>query len=114
MHENLKKNQETQTDLDLMTLTDLFSKLSIYESQIPKLRSRLSKMDLSNESFRLDDEKVKYFTGLESFELLSLIHDYVSPLLFTRSNAALTTFQQLLLTLMKLRLNLPFKYLAYR
>uniref|UniRef100_A0ABD2WFM6 DDE Tnp4 domain-containing protein n=1 Tax=Trichogramma kaykai TaxID=54128 RepID=A0ABD2WFM6_9HYME len=62
-----------------------------------------------------NDEKTLYYTGLPNAELLFLIHatvhSYLKPI---RNKAALTTFQELILSLIKIRLNLPFTDLAYR
>lgn len=71
-------------------------------------------MDINEDGFKNDDTKTCYFTGLPKAGMLFLIHDHVCSYLSSHPNKALSTFQQLLLTLMKLRLNLPFKYLSYR
>ncbi|XP_050515047.1 uncharacterized protein LOC126890236 [Diabrotica virgifera virgifera] len=46
-----------------------------------------------------------------TYNVLSALYEDIGPLL--SSKKALSPFQQLLLTFMKLRLNLPFKYISY-
>ena len=68
---------------------------------------------LTEDSFgSSDNEKVLYYTGLGSMELFSTLLTYVNPYLKERSS--LTKFQQLLLALMRLRLNLSGQDLGYR
>ena len=62
-----------------------------------------------------DDKKVKYYTGLPSLSMLKAIYDYVSTNLPTcMKGAKLDVFEQLMLVLMKLRVNLRDQDLAYR
>ena len=58
-------------------------------------------------------EKVRFYTGLPSLEVLMVVHDHVAPHVTRRSNS-LDSFQELVMILMKLRLNVPFQDLAYR
>ncbi|KAL7300297.1 hypothetical protein TKK_0006927 [Trichogramma kaykai] len=62
-----------------------------------------------------NDQKTLYYTGLPNAQTLFAIHETVkSYLMPLKRSCALTTFQQLVLTLIKLRLNLSFTDLAYR
>ena len=106
--------KETQTDIDMDALSELFKELDLKTSLIHNLKKQVFSLELSEESFIGNDTKTKYFTGLNSYKVLMLLHSTISPYLFTRSTTSLSTFQQLLLTLMKLRLNLPFQYLSYK
>lgn len=97
-----KCNQSTQTDITIDELDKLFNNLSL-----------LSSNNELNENFFLGNNiKTKYFTGLHSYKLLFEIHKMIDPYLYVK--AKLSTFQQLILTLMKLRLNFEYNYLAYR
>ena len=53
-----------------------------------------------------------YYTGLSTWELLKTLFDYVKS--YLKQHSSLSPFQQLLLTLMRLRLNLNGKDLGYR
>ena len=59
------------------------------------------------------DEKVRFYTGLPSFEVLMVVFNHVSSHV-TRKTQSLDRFQELVIVLMKLRLNVPFQDLAYR
>ena len=64
-----------------------------------------------------DDKKVKYYTGLPSYSVLKAIFDFVSTDLELPDhmiNGKKSLFEQLVLVLMKLRLNLGDQDLAYR
>lgn len=101
-----------QTDLDMVHLNKLFCDLNFCNSKISDLQGKIEGSELSEESFKNNDTKTLYFTGFPKTEMLFIIFKSVSQYLGTRS--VLSPFQQFLLTLMKLRLNLPFKYLSYK
>lgn len=93
-------------------LSAIFADQEFCGSQILSLKSRLQKIDLNQEHFEEDDKKVCYFTGFLNYAMFKILFLSIAPNL--SSKKALSPFQQLLLTMMKLRLNLPLKYLAYR
>ena len=62
-------------------------------------------------SFVLKDDKVKVFTGLQSYEIIITVYSVIKTLL--KENSSLNSFQQFLLTCMKIKLNLPMQFLAY-
>lgn len=105
--------KSTQTDMTMEDLCSFMEKLDISTSENDKLLQKLTKLDLDEDSFRGDDKKTRYFTGLTNFKMLKALDKIVSPHL-SKSSASLPSFKQLLLTLMKLRLDLPFQYLSYR
>ncbi|XP_077437124.1 uncharacterized protein LOC144060999 isoform X2 [Vanacampus margaritifer] len=78
------------------------------------LRESVEKMSLSENSLRNDAEKVKFYTGLPNFFVLETVMLLLAPHMDTIRNAKLSKFQQLLLTLMRLRLDLRNQDLAYR
>ena len=69
---------------------------------------------LTEASFQNNDAKVKFYTGLPSFATLISVFTFVSAHVITAPQASLTTFQQFVMVLMKLRLNLANQDLAYR
>ncbi|CAI5680122.1 unnamed protein product [Oreochromis niloticus] len=76
-----------------------------------KLQSQLKKTEL-NENFLKDDtEKVRYYTGLPCFVILLAVFNNVKA--FLPASQKLTHFQMLLLTLMRLRLDLPVQHLCH-
>ena len=62
---------------------------------------------------RNDDKKVNFYTGLPSFEILNTVFNQIERFV-TRKSQLLTPFQEFVLTLMKLKLNMPLEDLAYR
>ena len=65
----------------------------------------------TEESFRDNDDKVKAFTGLPSY--ISLMAVFKIAKINLRDTPSATAFQQVLLTLMRLHLNLTVQFLGY-
>uniref|UniRef100_A0A3P8XL85 DDE Tnp4 domain-containing protein n=1 Tax=Esox lucius TaxID=8010 RepID=A0A3P8XL85_ESOLU len=79
------------------------------------LRESVEKMALSETSLRNDPEKVKFYTGLPNFFVFETVMWLLAPHMNgSRNTVKLSKFQQLLLTLMRLRLDLRNQDLAYR
>ena len=62
--------------------------------------------------FKGDDTKVKYYTGLPTYAVLLTLFQFLEPLILKRTS--LTKFQQYILVLIRLRLNLAMMDLSYR
>ena len=71
-------------------------------------------MDLTEASFQENEEKTKFYTGLPSFFILMKVFELCSPHIFSCCSNRLSKFQEFMLVLMRLRLNIPFQDLAYR
>ena len=70
-------------------------------------------MSLTKEALDGADERVKFYTGLSSYATLMATFDFVAAHVPESCNLkSLTNFQQFLIVLMKLRLNLFDKDLA--
>nr|XP_020441938.1 uncharacterized protein LOC109951665 [Monopterus albus] len=78
------------------------------------LRESVEKMSLSENSLRSDAEKVKFYTGLPNYFVLETVMWLLAPHMDRMKNVKLSKFQQLLLTLIRLRLDLRNQDLAYR
>jgi len=121
----------TQTDLSMKELDEDKAKLMQDVSQLKtqleltkeenmglrqaakKLKEEVEDYSLSEASFKDDDEKVLYYsTGLSIWELLQKLFTYVKP--YLKQHSSLSPFQQLLVTLMRLRLNLSAQDLGYQ
>ena len=76
-----------------------------------ELKDKLKGVLFDESTFQEDDAKVKVLTALPSYEKLMVIFSFVSP--YLKKQSALTSFQQFLLTLMRIRLNLSLDLLGY-
>lgn len=75
------------------------------------LKEKISKNELNESTLQNNDKQVLMLTGLPTFSILITLFNVVSPDLKMRS--ALTLFQQFVLALIKLRMNLSFDFLAF-
>lgn len=95
-----------------VTKGDLEVALQHANKEIYTLREKIHKLSLDENYFRNDRKAVLYYTGFPEIKyldnVLQLIELYLIP------NSKLSKFQQLILTLMKLRLNLQFTDLGNR
>ena len=63
--------------------------------------------------FQHHDDRVRFYIGLHSFDILEAAYNFVAPHV-TRKSLTLNKFQEFNMVLMKLRLNMPYQNLAYR
>ncbi|XP_050306439.1 uncharacterized protein LOC126743403 isoform X2 [Anthonomus grandis grandis] len=104
----------TQTDLTVNNLNEVTEALYISKSTIDSLLRQLNKSQvLSYESLQNDEEKCVYYTGLP-FSFLKFCFEKIKNVIPVCSKDMLDPFQQFLLTIIKLKLNLQFKDIAYR
>ena len=111
-------NEKEVTDLkkevsDLKEkVIDLNAMVEVLQPKVDELNSKLKETTLDEDMFRENDKMVLYYTGLNSWKLLFVLFTYIQCHLKQRSS--LSPFQQLILALMKMRLNLAGQDLAYR
>ena len=60
-----------------------------------------------------DDEKVRFYTGVTEAKTLQVVFEHVSPFV-TRKSKSLSKFQEMVMSLIKNRLNVPYQDLSYR
>uniref|UniRef100_A0A9J7ZF00 THAP-type domain-containing protein n=2 Tax=Cyprinus carpio TaxID=7962 RepID=A0A9J7ZF00_CYPCA len=77
-----------------------------------RLKEELAQKRMDEDSFKDDDAKVEYYTGLPCLTLLMGVLTQLLPCL-PQTGRKLSPFQMLLSTLMRLRLNLPIQHIAY-
>ncbi|XP_020487666.2 uncharacterized protein [Labrus bergylta] len=106
-----KKGKFAQTSDAQGNFDDLLKAL---KKENQALRESVERMSLSESSLRNDAEKVKFYTGLPNFFVLETVMWLLAPHMDGMKNMKLSKFQQLLLTLMRLRLDLRNQDLAYR
>ena len=94
----------TVTRTDAETQTEEFDYL---------LNARPSRYKAPDKDFFDTDEKIRFYTGLPSWEILMVAFEHVAKYV-TRRTQSLNRFQEFAMVLIKLRLNVPFQDLAYR
>ena len=102
-----------QTDLIMDDINGIEKDDQNLRSELYELRSASKNLKLNEQSFKDNEEKMMHYTGLPNvLVLMQVFHceNYVS----TTSQSVLGKFEQFILVLMRLRLNLPLKDLAYR
>ena len=97
-----------------MEISELQKKLYAINLDFDALRFTYKSFGDNDGSKENIDEKVRFCTGLPKWETLSILYMYLQPHLSSTARNSLTPFQELLMTLMRLRLNLSGQDLAYR
>ena len=82
--------------------------------RIDELTAKLRLYQFDLESFRNNDEKTRYYTGMPEFSILEALFKEVEPYITLNHKSNLTKSQMLILCLMKLRLGIHFCDLGYR
>ncbi|XP_049452559.1 uncharacterized protein LOC125901159 [Epinephelus fuscoguttatus] len=75
------------------------------------LKEKMNRTGLNEMSLQNNDKKVNILTGLPTYSLLMTVFSFVAP--YLKHKSGLTLFQQYMLALIKLRMNLSFDFLAY-
>ena len=79
-----------------------------------EVREAIKKIEFNEGSFKEDDEKVRFYTGLTNWSLLAIVVHFVQPFVDVHNRSMLPAFQQIVMTLMRLRLGLSGQDLGYR
>nr|CAH7723789.1 unnamed protein product [Callosobruchus chinensis] len=101
----------SQTDLTMDELSKQFERLSFAAKKVTELEQKVD-----NSPFGLigaNEAKWKYYTGFPYNFINDVIFKNIEGYIISTSTTALSSFNQLLLTLIKLKLNLDFKDLGY-
>ena len=103
------------TDLNMESLDALEKECCRFRHKIFELKATLNDIRLTKEALEGADGQVKFYTGLPSFVTLIAIFNFVSAhIVESCTTRSLTNFQQFLMVLIKLRLNILYQDLAYR
>lgn len=78
-----------------------------------QLRQELDERTMNDNFMKDDDIKVKYYTGLPSYATFLVLLKHVSTCLPRGPKRIFTAFQMLLVTFMRLRLDLPVQHIAH-
>lgn len=103
-----------QTELTWFDITDMEECNRNMTCELVELKKRVLEGDLTETSFSSNEEKIKFYTGLPNFIAIQHILIICGNSAYSGTVNILTMFQELLLVLMRLRLNMPFEDLGYR
>lgn len=113
---DLKMDVDEPASADAETQTeDIKADTANSETQTEEFEWMFAKTNYQapDRDFFKPDERVRFYTGLPSYEVLMVVFEHVAPHVSRRS-LNLDRFQEFIMVLMKLRLNVPFQDLAYR
>ena len=82
--------------------------------ELAELKKKLLETDLTEDNLKDNDENTAFYTGLPNFLVFIQVLKLCDAFVLSTATNSLTKFQELLLVLMRLRLNIPFQDLAYR
>ncbi|KAA0723063.1 hypothetical protein E1301_Tti005181 [Triplophysa tibetana] len=107
------QTEETQNDI-----ASLYEQIKSLNTECQALREKMYSLenDLKRctlDPSQFDDKKIRIFTGLPNSQTFMSLFNSVSSILPSTSNHSLKPTQELLLTLMKQRLNLSEGFLGY-
>ena len=103
-----------QTDMSSNDILKLKFELQQRNNEIHELQEKILHASLNEDSFKDNDEKVLFYTGLPKFALMMTVFHFLESFINTTARTSLSKFQQFLLTMMRLRLNLSLCDLGYR
>ncbi|KAK5638749.1 hypothetical protein RI129_013044 [Pyrocoelia pectoralis] len=82
--------------------------------ELYELRAKVNQLQFTQEYFVNSDQNTLYYTGLPTYQHLQCLYELVESDIVITHSSKLSKFQQLILVLIKLRLNLPFIDLGNR
>ncbi|KAK7893343.1 hypothetical protein WMY93_022495 [Mugilogobius chulae] len=99
---SVKLSERAQQEIDRLLVENL------------ELKLQISKMEINEATFKDNDERVKFYTGLPNFMMLMSLFSCVKDHIKNPPRSKLKPFQKFILVLMKLRLNLHVQDIAHR
>lgn len=103
-----------QTELTVKDIVDLEEELNLARGKLYAAQEKISRLIMTEDSFRDKDEKVKFFTGLPNFSILMVVFNFILNAVSVTERNVLSPFQEFMIFCMRLRLNLTEQDLAYR
>ena len=101
---------DAEVSTDQYMLTNYIHALEMDNNSLRRenslLKEKLNDSSLDQSAFADNDDKVLFYTGLPSWQILLCSYNYIHPFLSHSIQCALNPFQQLMLTMMRLRLDL--------
>ena len=107
-------DEATQSDMTADMIQSLQDHLRRTNSELYQLRDEMEKLrshEFTEEALAEKDDTVRFYTGLPNFTTLLALYHLLLPDIPNR--LIIRQFQQVFLTLMRLRLGLPFEDMAH-
>nr|XP_033938417.1 uncharacterized protein LOC117446358 [Pseudochaenichthys georgianus] len=111
---NDQQDAGCQTDLTMEDIERMEDVLRQNTTELGDLRTKALDTKFNQESFEKNEEKTKFYTGLPNFLVLLQVFQLCEPYITCGPMSVLSKFEQFILVLLRLRLNLPLKDLAFR
>ncbi|XP_077492149.1 uncharacterized protein LOC144103257 [Amblyomma americanum] len=102
------------TDLTMEQIQHLENENRHLLSELGEVRNKLNKQGLTEDCLRENEDMSQLYTGLPNFTLLMALLELLKEGMAHTSRNSLTLFQEMLMFLIRLRLNVPLQDLAYR
>lgn len=93
------------------TVKALTNECARLRAEVHRLKDKVDELSLNEEAFKGNDDMVQELTGLPSYAKLMVVFTFLSG--FLKASPRLTPFHSFLLTLMRMRLNLPLYFFVY-
>ena len=97
---------ECQTYVTVESLEAREKELAEKRLELLELQVKVSLTGLSKDEFAKNEAKTKFYTGLPNFLVLLQVFNLCEPWISQTNRSARTKFEQLILALMRLKLNL--------
>nr|XP_054591229.1 uncharacterized protein LOC129155095 [Nothobranchius furzeri] len=105
----------TQTELTMKDIEKMEDVLRQNTTELADLHSKKLDTNFCQNSFeKKNEDKTKFYKGLPNFLVLLQIFELCEPYITYGPMSVLSKFEQFMLVLIRLRLNLPLKDLAFR
>ena len=107
-------DRSCQTDMSLADFDPQHGYIQSITTELHDWKKTALQLQISQNGFKDNDQKTKFYSGLPSYLMLIHVFNLLTPKISTTPMNALCQFQEFLLVLMRLKLNLPFQDLPYR
>lgn len=108
------KTNENEKQCQTAITAEDFTQMMVSLESTKKLEAKLQKLEMCYSFLKDDDSRTKYYTGINTFRKLEMLVNRLKDYIPIHFNTSLPVFEQVLLTLMKLRLNSDFRDLGDR
>ncbi|KAG0411349.1 hypothetical protein HPB47_002621 [Ixodes persulcatus] len=102
------------TDITLQSLALVEDENRQLMSDLRDARAKLAAHCLDEDAFQENKDMVPFYTGLPNFAILLAVFQLIQSRVSHNDRNCLTKFQEMIVFLIRLRLNTPLQDLAYR